>query len=112
MVANMQSSLSGLARSLVQNRRLLETDAEAIQAKANHSGVSFITQLLQTGKLNARDVCEFASQTFGFPQLDLNALDSRHFPRDVLDGDIMRSKRALPLYKRGNRLFVGLSDPT
>ena len=112
MVANMQSSLSGLARSLVQNRRLLETDAEAIQAKANHSGVSFITQLLQTGKLSARDVCEFASQTFGFPQLDLNALDSRHFPRDVLDGDIMRSKRTLPLYKRGNRLFVGLSDPT
>ncbi|HUL41304.1 MAG TPA: ATPase, T2SS/T4P/T4SS family [Burkholderiales bacterium] len=112
MVANIQSSLSGLARSLVQNRRLPENDAESIQAQANNSGISFVTQLLQTGKLSARDVCDFASLTFGFPQLDLGAVDPKYFPRDVLDGDIMRSKRALPLYKRGNRLFVALSDPT
>jgi type II secretory ATPase GspE/PulE/Tfp pilus assembly ATPase PilB-like protein len=112
MVATMQSSLSGLARALVQNRRLIQVDAEAIQAHANSSGISFITQLLQTGKLSARDVSEFASRTFGFPQLDLNAVDPEDFPKGVLDDNIMRTKRALPLYKRGNRLFVALSDPT
>ena len=112
MVATMQSSLCGLARALVQNRRLLQVDAEAIQTQANSTGISFITQLLQTGKFSARDVCEFASLIFGFPQFDLNAVDPEHFPKGVLDGNIMRSKRALPLYKRGNRLFVALSDPT
>jgi type II secretory ATPase GspE/PulE/Tfp pilus assembly ATPase PilB-like protein len=112
MVATMHSSLSGLARALVQNRLLIQVDAEAIQLQANSSGISFITQLLQTGKLSARGVSEFASLTFGFPQLDLNAVDPEHFPKGVLDGNIMRSKRALPLYKRGNRLFVALSDPT
>jgi len=112
MVATMQSGLSGLARALVQNRRLLQVDAEAIQAQANSSGISFITQLLQTGKLSARDVCEFASLTFGFPQLDLNAIDPEYFPKGILDSNMMRSKRALALYKRGNRLFVALSDPT
>ena len=112
MVATLHSSLSGLARALVQNRLLIQVDAEAIQLQANSSGISFITQLLQTGKLSARGVSEFASLTFGFPQLDLNAVDPEHFPKGVLDGNIMRSKRALPLYKRGNRLFVALSDPT
>ncbi|HVS26311.1 MAG TPA: ATPase, T2SS/T4P/T4SS family [Burkholderiales bacterium] len=115
MVATIQSSLSSLsslARTLVQKGRLLPVDAEAIQAKAASSGIGFVEQLIQTNKIRAVEVCEFVSQTFGYPQLDLNAIDSGHFPKGVLDEKIMRGGRALPLFKRGNRLFVGLSDPT
>jgi type II secretory ATPase GspE/PulE/Tfp pilus assembly ATPase PilB-like protein len=112
MVATVQSSLSGLARTLVQKGRLLQVDVEAIQAKAASSGISFVEQLLQTNKIKATEVCEFASQTFGYPQLDLNSVDAEHLPKGLLDEKIMRSGRALPLFKRGNRLFVGLSDPS
>ncbi|MGH8751303.1 MAG: GspE/PulE family protein [Burkholderiales bacterium] len=112
MVATMQSTLSGLARTLVQKGRLLQVDAEAIQAKAASSGISFVEQLMQTNKIKAGEICEFVSQTFGYPQADLNAFNPEHFPKDLLDEKIMRNGRALALFKRGNRLFVGLSDPS
>ncbi len=105
-------SLSALARTLVQHGKLLEQEAEAIQRQANVSGVGFVSQLILTRKMNALDVAEFTSQTFGFPLLDLNALDIEHLPQDLLPGKLMHERRVLGLFKRGTRLFVAMSDPT
>ncbi|MBC7944765.1 MAG: type IV-A pilus assembly ATPase PilB, partial [Burkholderiales bacterium] len=63
-------------------------------------------------KMNARELAEFAAYTFGFPLFDLNALDPDHLPKKVLDSKVMQTRRVLPLYKRGNRLFLGVSDPS
>jgi type IV pilus assembly protein PilB len=110
--ATISTALSGLARTLVQQGRLLEADAEAIQSQANASGVAFVTQLIQTRKLAAPDVADFASQTFGYPLLDLAAIDADHIPKDLLPVKLMQERRALGLFKRGTRIFVAMSDPT
>ncbi|MEO1767236.1 type IV-A pilus assembly ATPase PilB [Thiobacter aerophilum] len=110
--ASLSTALSGLARTLVQHGRLNEADAEAIQAQANASGEPFVSALVKTRKLTAADVAEFASQTFGYPLLDLDALDVDHVPRDLLPAKLMQERRALGLYKRGTRIFVAMSDPT
>jgi type IV pilus assembly protein PilB len=57
------------------------------------------------------EVAEFAARTFGFPLLDLAAIDVDHLPNDVLDAKLIRSRRVLALQKRGNRLFIATSDP-
>ncbi|OGA00728.1 MAG: type IV-A pilus assembly ATPase PilB [Betaproteobacteria bacterium RBG_19FT_COMBO_58_11] len=106
------TSLSALARTLVQHGKLLEQEAEAIQSQANSSGVGFVSQLILTRKMNALDVAEFTSGTFGFPLLDLNAVDIEHLPQDLLPGKLMQERRVLGLFKRGTRLFVAMSDPT
>ena len=106
------TKLSALARTLVQHGKLLEQEAEAIQSQANVSSVSFVSQLILTRKMNALDVAEFTSQTFGFPLLDLNAVDIEHLPQDLLPGKLMQERRVLGLFKRGTRLFVAMSDPT
>lgn len=105
-------SLSALARTLVQHGKLIEQEAEAIQSQANVSGVGFVTQLILSRKMNAPEVAEFASQTFGFPLLDLKAVDIEHIPAGLLPGKLMQERRVLGLYKRGTRLFVAMSDPT
>jgi type IV pilus assembly protein PilB len=105
-------SLSALARTLVQHSKLIEQEAEAIQSQANISGVGFVSQLILSRKMNALEVAEFASQTFGFPLLDLKAVDIEHIPEGLLPGKLMQERRVLGLYKRGTRLFVAMSDPT
>ncbi len=110
--ATISTALSGLARTLVQQGRLQEADAEAIQTQANGAGIAFVTQLIQTRKLAAQDVADFASQTFGYPLLDLAAVDADHIPRDLLPPKLMQERRALGLFKRGTRIFVAMSDPT
>ncbi len=112
MAANPQSSLSGLARALIQKGRLTEKDAEAIQADATAAGVGFVEQIIASRKLRDIEVAEFASQTFGFPLLDLAAVDPEFFPKKLIDDKVMATRRVLPLLQRGNRIFVAFSDPT
>ncbi|MBL8533861.1 MAG: type IV-A pilus assembly ATPase PilB [Betaproteobacteria bacterium] len=112
MAANPQSSLSGLARALVQKGRLSEKEAETLQAEATGSGGGFVDHLIASRKMTELEVAEFASQTFGFPLLDLNALDPEFLPKKLVDEKVMATRRVLPLLQRGNRLFVAFSDPT
>jgi len=107
-----QSSLSGLARALIQKGQLSERDAETLHADAGAAGVSFVEQLIAKRRMSERDIAEFTSQTFGFPLLDLSAVDPEFLPTKLIDDKLMSSRRVIPLVQRGNRLFVGFSDPT
>ena len=49
---------------------------------------------------------------FNFPLFDLSALDPSAIPINLVDEKLIRRHNALPLHKRGNQLFIGLSDPT
>jgi type IV pilus assembly protein PilB len=113
MAANIRAlALSGLARALVQHGKLREADAETLAAEAKAANVSFIERLVASRKMNALEVAEFASEAFGMPMLDLAAADAAHFPTGLLDRKLIQTRRVLPLNKRGNRLFVAISDPS
>jgi len=110
--ASSQFQLSGLGRALVQKGLLAERDAHVVQAKANEGSISFVEQLIASKKFNETEVAEFAAQTFGFPLLDLQVFDLEYLPQKHIDANSLISRRAVPLFTRGNRLFVGISDPT
>lgn len=112
MVAVASSLLSPLARALVQQGKLVQADANAIQSAAQKAGVSFIEQLVHSKKVSAKDVASFASAKFGVPALDLHGVDVEHLPTALIDTKLMVSRRVIALHKRGNRLFVATSDPT
>ena len=84
-MAAQPSTVSALGRALVQQGRLVQADANAIQMEASKSGVSFIQQLVQAKKLSAKEVSLFAAQTFGYPLLDLNAIDVEQLPPNMID---------------------------
>ena len=112
MAASAATVLSPLARALVQQGRLVQGDATAIQAEAKKIGVTFIEQLIQSKKVSSRDVANFASTTFGVPIVDLHQVDVDLLPITLIDTKLIGSKRVIPLHKRGNKLFVATSDPT
>ncbi|WP_269531210.1 type IV-A pilus assembly ATPase PilB [Chitinimonas sp. BJYL2] len=104
--------LSGIARALVQQGRLPAADAEAIQAQAQSSNTGFVQAAIASKKLTALQIAEFSSLTFGYPLIDLAQLDSAYLPTGALDAKLMQMRRIAPLFKRGTKLFVAISDPT
>ena len=111
-MAAQPNTFSALGRALVQQGRLVQADANAIQMEAAKEGLSFIQKLVQTKKLSAKDVSQFAAQTFGYPLLDLNAVDIDHLPLNLIDSKLVANHRVIALGKRGNRVFVAMSDPS
>ena len=59
--------LSGLARSLIQEKLLSEEEAQAIQTQANAAKNPFITQLILSKKLNPQIIAQTSAQAFGLP---------------------------------------------
>ncbi|MBA3903660.1 MAG: type IV-A pilus assembly ATPase PilB [Rhodocyclaceae bacterium] len=112
MAASLQTTLSGLARALVQQGRLKEAEAEGFAAQGISTGTGFVNQVIASGRLSARDVAIFASETFGYPLLDINTYDETHIAREAIDRKLMQNHQVVALMKRGNRLAVALADPT
>ncbi|KTT37087.1 general secretion pathway protein GspE [Pseudomonas oryzihabitans] len=104
--------LSGLARQLVDAQLLAETAAQQAVVKAKQAKVPLVTYLVQQRLVQSRPLAELAAQEFGVPFLDLAAIDKEQLPKDIVNEKLMQQHHFLPLSKRGNKLFIALSDPT
>ena len=111
MAAN-PNSLSGLARRLVEDGLLDEPTARVASEEAAKTRVPFVTHLVQNNLCGAREIANAASEEFGTPLLDLSSIDLESIPRNLVDEKLIRVNNAIPLFHRGNRLFVAVSDPT
>ncbi|OYT82702.1 MAG: type IV-A pilus assembly ATPase PilB [Pseudomonas sp. PGPPP4] len=104
--------LSGLARQLVDAQLLAEAAAQQAVVKAKQAKVPLVTYLVQQRLVQSRPLAELAAQEFGVPFLDLAAIDKEQLPKDLVNEKLMQQHHFLPLSKRGNKLFIALSDPT
>lgn len=103
--------LGGLARRLVAEAVVAEDVLRDLQQKANKQGKNLITMVVEGNYASATRVAEVASLEFGSPMIDVSAIDlDSQLIRDVGE-KLVRKHTALPLYKRGKKLFVGLADP-
>lgn len=109
---NPAPSLSGLARRLVKDGLLDEELARKSIASAQKGGRPLPFELLDATQLSATQICQVASDEFGTPIFDLSAVVAANIPAKLVDPKLVAKHQALPLYKRGNRLFVAVSDPT
>jgi type IV pilus assembly protein PilB len=64
------------------------------------------------GTVKARDIAIAASTEYGVPLFDLNALSLDLEAVRAVSDKLLAKHRVLPLFKRGKRLFLGVSDPT
>lgn len=105
-------SLSGLARQIVAAQLLDEKSAQQAQTQAKRNQLPLVTYLVQNKLAKSRDLAELASEQFGVAFIDLSAIDKEGQPRDLISEKLIRQHRALPLWRRGNKLFIGVSDPS
>lgn len=104
--------LGGLARRLVADKLISDEQAREAQQRALKNGTPFVSALLETKTLSAQKIAEAASIEFGAPLIDLTAIEiDPAVAREVSD-KVLRKVHALPLFKRGRKTFVAVSDPT
>ena len=105
-------ALSGLAKQLVLAELLSDKSAQQAYQQAQRNRISLVNYLVQNKLVKSRQVAEIASEHFGMALLDLHCLDKESQPKGLVSEKLVRQHHALPLWRRGNKLFVGISDPT
>ncbi len=104
--------LSGLARRLVNDGIVDSETALTAQKNARSQKTSFVLELIKGHDASATAIANAASDEFGTPIFDLLSLNTSSLPTGLVDLKLLQKHQALPLYKRGNRLFLALADPT
>ena len=97
---------------LVRDGLMPAGEAERMQSEANTQKVPLISHLVSSKKLNSTALAKLASEEFGVPLFDVTALDIDSGLIKLVNEKILRKHNALPLYKRGNKLYVAVADPT
>ena len=72
----------------------------------------FVSHLVRNEIASSRLIATSASEEFGVPLIDLSSFDLDSIPKDLVKEKLIRQHNALPLVRRGVRLFVAVSDPT
>src|SRR3569833_3285188 len=106
------SRLSGLARKLIADGLLSEEQARQANEEALKNKVSFVAQLVDSKTLDAYTIAETGAREFGIPLFDITTIDPEALAAKAVEEKLVRKHQALPLIRRGNRLFVAVSDPT
>ncbi|HEY9134507.1 MAG TPA: type IV-A pilus assembly ATPase PilB [Pseudomonadales bacterium] len=109
---NTLTSLSGLAKRLVQDNVIDEQTAKTAVAEARREKTLLVSYLVQKKLANPAVIARAASQEFGIPVFDLAAFDKDSMPQDLIKEKLIRQHHILPLMHRGNRLYIAISDPT
>ena len=105
MTAASKISLNGLAKRLVNDKLLSKEDALQATSDAIREELPFVSYLVQNEMVKASAIAFAAADEFGAPVINLEALDTEQFPRNIMNEKLIRTHHALPLFKRGTRLL-------
>ena len=107
-----QTNLAGLPRRMVQDGIISEDALQEAAVNAKKARVPLIAYLVNEDLAEARAIAVAASHEFGVPLLDLDAVEIDLEAIRAVDQKLINKHRVLPLVQRGQRLFLGISDPT
>ncbi|MDX1282646.1 type IV-A pilus assembly ATPase PilB [Shewanella colwelliana] len=102
----------GLSTLFIRKGLLSEEQLSEAVTLSRKNRNSLVTTLVTSKLLSAREIAELCYEEYGTPLLDLNEFDVSSIPEDFLNRKLIEKHKCLPLFKRGNRLYIGTSDPT
>jgi type IV pilus assembly protein PilB len=111
-VTTAKVQVTGLARKLVMDGLLTEEAAAKAWEEAISGKIPFVSHVVSNHLVSASAVAQVAADEFGVPVLDISAIEIDADVTKLVKEKLVRENHALPIYKRGNRLFIAVSDPT
>jgi type IV pilus assembly protein PilB len=104
--------LQGLPQRLIQDGLVDEKTMQQAIVAAKEANANLVSHLVTNGIADPREIAIAASQEFGVPLLDLEAVQPDLEIIKLVSDKLLAKHRVLPLVRRGKRLFVAVSDPT
>ena len=116
MSSNIQSTtltgLSGVARRLVAEGALSESDARKASEASSKQRVSLIAYLIENGLADPKMTAAAASQEFGVPLFDASAIDLRQTPIKSIEQALIDRRVYSPKHDKAQEEFRRLEfDP-
>ena len=102
----------GIASRLVHEGLISETAMQKVLAESQQQKTNLIAYVVDNKLAQADAVAWVISREFGDPLIDLDAINVNYIPKEAVDEKIIREFNILPIFQRGSRLFVAMSDPT
>ncbi|WP_369979840.1 type IV-A pilus assembly ATPase PilB [Xanthomonas bundabergensis] len=104
--------ITGIARRLVQDGVLDESLARTAMAHAAEAKIPLPQWFSEKKLVTAAQLAAANAVEFGMPLLDVSVFDANQSAIKLVSEELLQKHQVLPLFKRGNRLFVGVSNPT
>ncbi|PSJ36953.1 type IV-A pilus assembly ATPase PilB [Zobellella taiwanensis] len=112
MTMPINTSRSGLARSLAASSLLLPDELDQALALARQEGKPFSTVLVEQRLLTSTALARFCEQEYGLPLIDLNDFNLDQVPPQFISMDLIERHHVIPIYLQGKVLYLAMSDPT
>ena len=109
--SSIHPTINGLAARLIGEGVLTAEQARDAENDARAMHVSLTRYLIDTLDVDSQELVEMASVEFGVPVFDLEAMNLDMLPEHQIDAELMVKHHAVPLFRRGQNLFVAVSDP-
>ncbi|UNK56532.1 type IV-A pilus assembly ATPase PilB [Pseudoxanthomonas daejeonensis] len=104
--------ITGIARRLVQDGALDEAGARAAMAQATEAKVPLAQWVAEKKLVAPAQMAAANAVEFGMPLIDATAFDPSQNAMKLVSEELIQKHHVIPLFKRGNKLFVGTSQPT
>ncbi|CAB0151007.1 Type II secretion system protein E [Pseudidiomarina piscicola] len=101
-----------LAALLLRDRRIPEAQLKSCSEYAWETKLPFTSILLERKLIQPSELAAFCYQVSNCPWLDLDAFNAEQIPPQFINERLIRKNHAVPLYQRGNVLYIAVSDPT
>jgi type IV pilus assembly protein PilB len=104
--------ITGIARRLVLDGAMDEAAARKAMDDATAEKTPLASYIAERKLVPPAALAAAYSMEFGMPTVDPLAIDPAQSAVSLVKEELLRKHQALPLFRRGGRLFVGLADPT
>ena len=104
--------LSGLARTLVRGGYIDQENAEELFLESQKKRTPFVNLVVKNKVVSGATVATVAAKEFGMPIVAIDLVEIDPEVIKLVGNDLIKKHSALPIFKRGKRLTVAVSDPT
>nr|WP_295382659.1 type IV-A pilus assembly ATPase PilB [Pseudoxanthomonas sp.] len=104
--------ITGIARRLVMDGAIDESAARTAMSDAQSAKVPLAQWITEKKLATPSQMAAANAVEFGMPLLDVTSFDVTHNAVKLVSEELLQKHQVLPIFKRGSKLFVGVSDPT
>ncbi|WP_417665806.1 type IV-A pilus assembly ATPase PilB [Pseudidiomarina sp.] len=101
-----------LAALLLRDKLIPEDKLTRCSEYAWENKLPFSACLIEQKLISPSELANFCYLESNAPWLDLDAFNADFIPQEFINERLIRKNHAIPLYLRGNVLYVAVSDPT
>jgi type IV pilus assembly protein PilB len=106
-----KTRLGGLARRVVDQSIMDREAALNHLALAHDNDVSFLTQAAQAMPDKKAMLYRMTAEEYGMPLFDLHTLNLDDRPADLVTAKFIDEHQVLPIFHRGSKVFLAISEP-